>query len=59
MSKLRYHHRRGHLHGNIVGRLGWPSMIAHHAPKISVKSATIVVAAIVLWLFLIAVLTVV
>jgi hypothetical protein len=34
-------------------------MIAHHAPKISVKSAAIVVAAIVLWMLVIAVLTVV
>jgi hypothetical protein len=34
-------------------------MIAHHAPKISAKSAAIVMAAAVIWLILIAILTVV
>ena len=58
-STRSHHHRCCRLHGNIVERPWRPLMIAHHAPKISAKSAAIVVAAIVLWLFVIAVLTVV
>ncbi|MBO0884950.1 MAG: hypothetical protein J2P17_32365 [Mycobacterium sp.] len=58
-STWSHHQRRRRPHGNVVDRPWRPLMIAHHAPKMSVKSAAIVVAAIVLWLFVIAVLTVV
>jgi hypothetical protein len=56
----RSHLRRCRLHGNVaVSCPGWPLMIAHHAPKISIKSAVLVLAAAVMWLILIAILTVV
>ena len=57
-TRRRYRRRR--LHGNVtVSRPGWPLMIAHHAPKISIKSAAIVLAAAAMWLIVIAILTVV